>query len=123
MCDLTWRCLNCGEPVLDGTGYLHVNHTEIDSVRAAHDAFDKRTHGVIAGKDWDDWFALPDHAPWGIHHASCDPRPESNDYWVAIERVRTQAAMLTWTAHLMEKNWIGYTNWIELIRSQVGAHL
>jgi hypothetical protein len=120
MCALTWACISCDELVDDNSGYLHVNHTEINHVEREYEAFEKRSQGVISGEAWTELFALPDPAPWEVHHASCDPRPESNDYWIGVERIRTQATLLSWTAHLMEKNWLRHTNWVDIIRSKVG---
>jgi hypothetical protein len=113
---LTWLCQSCQEPVADGAGYLHVNHTEVHHVQREHADFDKRHPGVV---NMGELLALPDLAEWMVHHATCDPRPESNDYWIGIERIRTHAAVINWTSHLMGKNWLTYTNWINLLRSLV----
>jgi len=37
--------------------------------------------------------------------------------WIAIERVRTPAQLLHWTAHLMGKQWIGCTDWPHVLRT------
>lgn len=52
-------------------------------------------------------------ATWHVTHDECDhPRI---GYRIEVERIRTWAAYLHWTGHLMSKDWIGDTNWSDMV--------
>lgn len=64
----------------------------------------------------------PHCAPWLAWHGNCDPAPRSSSwYFIEVERIRTTADLLWWTAHLLEKGWIQSTNWGDIIRQHVNA--
>lgn len=112
---LVWCCQRCDKPIADDDGYLHVNYAEINHVQRETAAWHKRHPAgtVISGAEL---FTHPGRAPWQAHHRACDPRPESNDYWIGVERIRTHLQVVKWTAHLMEKNWLEHTSWIDVLR-------
>ncbi|MFE3476235.1 hypothetical protein ACFXOI_32265 [Streptomyces bacillaris] len=58
----------------------------------------------------------PDPAQWRAHHETCDPDPEAVHYRIPAAKLRIRADLLDWTAHLLEKNWLPYTDWQEVIR-------
>lgn len=53
---------------------------------------------------------------WEPWHLGCDPDPESNGYAVGVEALRTYADLLRWTAHLVDKDWLKNTSWLDLIK-------
>ena len=62
--------------------------------------------------------ALHDHpAPvrWRVLHDSCDPEPESSDYWIAVERIRTAGDVIRWTSHLLGKRGQGFRQFLEIL--------
>lgn len=106
---LLWLCETCGQPIADGEGYLHV---DLDEVRHATDAGAKvNREGTV---DVAALLDVPD-VHWRTHHGRCDPRPESNDYCIAVERARDHADLLARTAHLSGKRWIDVTDWYDLM--------
>jgi hypothetical protein len=62
-----------------------------------------------------------DDTVWHMQHGTCDPG--GIGYAIAIERVRTHAQLLAWTAHLMGKRWLERTNWDTVIRNAAGVTL
>lgn len=123
---VVWPCHVCASPVEDGDGYLTVSYREIFAYQDAQEAFDEML--AERARENDSIFAgfvlseMPDVEParWTALHRWCDPEPESNDYHFAIERIRTQAHVISWAAHLAEKNWIDYTNWSDVLRGVAG---
>jgi predicted GIY-YIG superfamily endonuclease len=63
--------------------------------------------------------ALPDAARWAVHHRDCDPVPDSVDYHFDVGRADTYEKLLSWTAHLLEKDWLTDTNWSEFLYSKL----
>lgn len=123
---LVWICETCHKPVDNGTGYLHVDLKETGIRERAYAEWERRHtdedgNTTIQGSAWTELFDLPERAPWQAHHAACDPDPEAGDYWFSIERARTHADLLRWTAHLMEKTWLEATDWQELIDRMAGV--
>lgn len=118
---LVWICATCREPVADHTGYLHVNHETIGEVRRGER--DHSREHPDTGISIDALLGMPDPAPWQVHHGACDPDSDSPDYVIHIERARTHAQLLHWTAHLMEKRWLKYTDWPALISRMSAVRL
>lgn len=49
-----------------------------------------------------------------------EPVDDGDGYLTANYRIRTQAQVLHWTAHLFEKRWIHDTNWATVVRRAAG---
>lgn len=108
---IQWTCATCGRDVADD-GVLHVN---LDQARAHRHAV-RATRSTEIGINLGDLLARPAPARWAAHHSTCDLDTESNDYWIPMREVRSHAQLLRWTAHLMGKNWLADTDWIQVIR-------
>lgn len=111
---IRWQCDICHQPVQGITGYLHVSVTDADARSRAVDAWEDAHPGVCTMADA---LTHPQLVHWHVHHAECDPEPESDDYWIPVSRISTYAQVLGWTAHLMEKNWLNNTDWPALLRT------
>lgn len=111
--DLAWICEACKAAVVNGEGYIHVSHDTVNATERAYRDFERRESGKAVTLD--SLLALPDPARWRVHHVRCDPEPDSADYVIEVHRARTHAQLLRWTAHLMGKEWLRYTDWDELI--------
>ncbi|MCL3862980.1 hypothetical protein [Actinotalea sp. K2] len=112
---ITWTCTPCDTPVDDGKGYLSVDLTAVAEHERAWDELDERKRetgrrGVTASELAD----MPEHVTWEAAHTKCVP--ESNTYDIPIDAVRTHAYVIEQTAHMMEKSWIGATNWTSVLR-------
>lgn len=119
---IVWLCAVCGEPVDDEDGWLSVDIAYRNEVEDAWHEFEEREReSKSAGMDLGALLSLPEDAPWLAYHRRCDPNPEAASYWIAIERLRTHAQLLEFTAHLMGKRWLRYTNWDHLIRRMAGV--
>jgi hypothetical protein len=127
---IEWLCHTCKKPVANGKGYVHVHDNACSEVRQARRAWKKDLRekqkkselGSWEAISLDDLMKLPDRVPWEVHHRKCDPNPGRPGYWIGVERIRTYAQMLNWTAHLMSRNWLKDTNWRELI-SRKTSHI
>lgn len=115
-------CEVCGTPVANGKGYVCVDqayamyaypklHKEWKQARI-DDGSIKRFGGM---ESWTGTALVgdsPEAAKWHIYHEKCDPSPDRySDYWFGVERCRTYAELINWTAHLMDKNWLVNTDW------------
>lgn len=120
--ELVWTCGVCAEPVSNGEGYIHVKYASIEryerdvrnrraAARAAQEDPEAPVFWSLADMDKWEW-----PAAWQVHHRRCDPDGDSNDYWFDVARARTQAHLIDWTAHLLEKSWLPSTNWASLLR-------
>lgn len=118
---LTWRCHRCEEPVEDGRGYIHVSSYELARHQRAIADYRERNKGWRP-IDVADLMSLPGEAEWRVTHTSCDPDPDSNDYWFDVARCRTWPMLLGWSAHLMQKSWITSTDFSEFLYGALDAH-
>lgn len=84
-------CCRCRSPIADGEGYIEVSQAAVRDFKAG-----RRT----------------DVVGWNAWHRRCDPDPEGPQYWIAVERIRTDEQLDRWDAHLGEKGWVeDCTNW------------
>ncbi|MEW6473029.1 MAG: hypothetical protein AB1679_12230 [Actinomycetota bacterium] len=120
---LTWYCDACGEPIADGEGYLEVSVTEANAVRQAWKDARKAKQRESGCVVWSggELAAMPDQAPWMAWHSRCDPNPDGSGYWFWVERCRTAAQLLDWTAHLAGKSWFKHTSWTSLLYGVPGV--
>lgn len=91
---------------------LFVRHRDIEEYRAARkrwDAAHPPMTPVTAGDLIDNF---PDDAPWC---AVCDAHYPHEESTYSFEYPKTDRSWLSWTAHLMGKEWLEFTNWVELI--------
>lgn len=120
MSTIVWPCRVCGDPIADGTGYLHVPADELH-------AADERRRRIEEAKQGDPFWTVEElrereaTAPWLAHHRDCDPNPGAGDYWIPVERVRTARDVLARTAHLLGKEWLPATDWPRILRHAARA--
>ena len=107
--DVAWICDECGEPIADDGGWLTVD------VRAAIARSRKLDDFRPSAATLDDIVTLGQAAPWSALHAACDPG-DMGGYWIAIDRLRTAAQILDWSAHLAGKRWASGTDWWRVVR-------
>jgi hypothetical protein len=122
---IVWTCEACGQPIADGEGYVTVDYADIHAYEAAMRAWEDRVRAKMPA-EWRERGGLmftgadlldhPETVRWRMLHAACDPRPDSSDYCIAIERIRTTAEAFEWAAHMLEKGWLVHTNWADILR-------
>ncbi len=115
---LTWTCEGCGQPVADGAGYLTVDEEAAQHFPEQLAAWEAETIANNPAPDSGFTFitlpavlAHPEPVHWEMLHANCDTNRGRGDYRVGVERIRTAAEILRWTAHLWEKSWLMHTDW------------
>jgi hypothetical protein len=113
--ELVWICETCSEPIANGAGWVHIDYRDIN--RAEKDLPPESTGFRVDLGAWMDW--KPAH--WQVHHKACDPDMDAPDYVIDVDRARTHAKLLNWTAHLMGKTWLGNTDWQKLIQRQAAG--
>lgn len=122
---LTVICTGCAGEIADGQGVIecdwHAANRLMDN-RAAREAENRARNGgllIYGGPNnpWGPVFELSDDVPWAAYHYDCDPFPEKDTYWFAVERCRSLADLFGWIGHLAEKEWVGHTTWMECVRS------
>lgn len=126
---IEWKCIHCGRVVDDGTGYLWIDYADINAAEAAEHAWSQkrdamRADGAADGRAFlglkaSDLPMLPT-AQWRVHHERCDPDPDcASVYGIDIDRIRTLADLVSWTAHLSEKSWYQLTSWPQVLRKAI----
>lgn len=120
---IIWTCDVCQQPVANRAGYIHVLYREIDQYDS--DLEDWQARVDAAQEDPTASFRIitggllldcPTPARWHVHHFRCDPDPDSHDYAIGVERIRTFKEVTSWTAHLLGKRWLSSTDWEGLLR-------
>jgi hypothetical protein len=111
--ELTFFCDTCKQPVADGDGYIHASHTKILAHQKAMADFAATSEHT--GADLAAFLDLPGRAGWQVHHPACDPEKHA-DYCIYVEQINTWRGLMSMTAHLMGKTWLGSTDWAALLR-------
>lgn len=105
-CRLEWECERCGFPIADGVGAVRIDLVEVREAESLE-------------SDWrnavDPSLRYP--AVWLARHVACDDI-DGPFYAIDVERIRTHAQLIWWTAHLMDKPWLTVTNWRGILRDR-----
>lgn len=99
--ELTLICGRCTEPVEGDDGFIGIWHAQ----RREAEATEKAGNPV------------PD-VDWSVRHYACTAE-DPDIYGITAGEVRTWRALVRWTAHLMDKPWIGLTDWSCLLEDIV----
>lgn len=112
-------CSACGAPIDDGDGWVECDWRAASKRSALPTPYmgEGPLRQVDLSRLLSDEYEM---VRWVAWHTWCDPDPEADTYWFAVERCRTMAALLDWTAHLYDKEWVEGSNWFEEI--QRAAH-
>jgi hypothetical protein len=122
---LAWRCDVCEGPVHDRDGYVCVDYADLREYERQARAWDE-AHVDAFFVPVSEYDTYPTLVRWHVLHGRCDPRPDSADYWIGVERIRTPDQVIAWSAHLLGKRWIQTTTWPDVLRSvasQLGGSL
>lgn len=121
--EIVWWCDVCHKPVSDDTGYVTMRHAEQEKVNEWHNELDRKMREMaeengetLACLNSEDLETCPEVARWHVLHRDCDPLPDSYDYWIAVDRIRTHSEVHGWSSHLLGKRWIQNTDWRDLLR-------
>lgn len=113
---LTWTCDGCGDPIL--SGFVAVRYADIEAAGRAQTDWDRRhAGGLVVVLTRGEMAAMPEPAQWHAWHDDCGPHPGGNEY--SFGQPPTFEAVLSWTVHLMEKNWFAATDWGPFLRRQL----
>jgi hypothetical protein len=114
MTELTVICGACHEPISPGGGFLGVRDADIGRYQSAEAAWREMHPGSLhSGADL---MELPGAVTWVAYHFDCDPKPDEHGYQIDTEEITTWPQLTSWTAHLMGKTWLSWTDWDELLR-------
>ncbi|WP_197487856.1 hypothetical protein [Rhodococcus sp. LB1] len=126
---ITYVCDECHRPVQDGDGYVHLQYPPAQADAGEGEATEgEATEGggfpMVTAATMMEQSKRPKPPPtttvptrhWETHHRRrCDPDPYGDDYWIAVERVRTLVDLANRTKHLSEKRWFPTTDWPDLV--------
>jgi hypothetical protein len=124
MAEKQWpTCEVCGKPVSTEDGILAVSMQEIQEYRRRHAEWEQEHHWDAEGSvvlSSGSLFDLPEWVKWHHGHMTCLPE---YSYTIPYTRFDTIRKALSWTLHLMEKNWLPCTDWRAAVRAHhhVGA--
>jgi len=110
-------CQICGKAVSTSQGVLTIYKKELDQYTKRHQEWEEkhpfddagsRVLNVVEFRD------LPHLVDWHWGHSGC---LADGMYWIEYNRFDTITKALSWTLHLMEKNWLGFTDWEGAVRA------
>lgn len=106
---ITWFCIKCGKEIIGESGYLTCDDGE--ALRLMKTDFEKGSYGLLDLEA----LMLAEYPRWMSLHKDCDDTERPADYWLDASRCRTLRELIHWTGHLMQKGWIGSTDWCEIL--------
>lgn len=118
---LTPICMDCGQPVEAGDGFLHIDMADVNAAKNA-----RAEDGERGPTDLWEFLDGPDRvARWAVHCGPCNPHVTwSHDdgqqvcagcYAIDLDACRTWARLAWWTSHLAGKGWFAVTNWHSML--------
>lgn len=119
---LGWKCEVCGRTIADGAGYVTASYEDFQKYEDERAEWREKHFNPIAPGSDTGFFkgnALIDYplrVHWKVLHRDCDPDlDECYGYAIYVERIRTPAQVIGWTAHLLGKRWLDNTDWQDLL--------
>lgn len=117
--ELQAYCDICRAPIANSEGHIWLDQADVDRVeqgiaewKATHD---QKQEGFVVTRA-SAYETFPQAAHWRATHTVCDPEEDTSKYVIEVERCRTWADLVAWTAQLMGKNWLRVTDWDDLLR-------
>ncbi|KXF51065.1 hypothetical protein AXA44_15465 [Rhodococcus sp. SC4] len=120
---ITYYCDECHRPIEDGDGYVHLAYPPAQADEGEGKATESGGFLMVTAATIK--LEVPKPPPptttvptrhWETHHRRCDPHPNRDDYWYAVERMRTLVDLAHRTKHLSEtKRWFPTTDWPDLV--------
>lgn len=124
---IVWHCDYCELPIENGAGYLTFSAKAANEHRRTYAEFKAKQKAASPSSTWYafdlDEYDSAVSQPAFIHatHGKCDPRPDSDDWWMRIERTRTYIQLLDITLHISQKKWFADTDWQQFIYNRVAG--
>lgn len=122
---IRFTCEHCARPVHQARGGLRLYDDELTTAEAAslaHQAAQTAAETILDPLAFaltvDDLLRPPPPAKWHIEHHRC-ASTTGRAYEITTDRITTVADALDWTIHLMDKPWIGHTDWSDFIHQHV----
>lgn len=97
------RCQICGKEVTTKEGIITIYGQDIQKYQELYNDW-KSKHEV---------FELPEMVDWHWGHVNC---LKEGMYSISYVRFDTPSKALAWTLHMMEKHWLHFTNWENMVR-------
>lgn len=115
---LTWNCNECGEPILDGAGYLHFRN---EDMLAHFDAeFEYWAAKMVDGIDRE--FHTVPKAPWLFTHRKCDADAAALNTRYVIADTRSWADLFEIVADTLKKPYAGHTALVDFLYEALEQH-
>lgn len=117
----SWKCEVCELPIAGDDGVLFMEYGDLRRRDDALDAWRQAHPGpAYSGEDH---ATYPERVHWHVRHHACGGEGEAVAvYVIESGRIDTWRKVAGWTAHLMEKRWLGDTDWAaRLYSAGVGA--
>lgn len=120
---LTFKCDTCGDTLTSKQG-IHNDCNEcgvifydLKNLRAWRGLYkewkDKQQPPIPGMGRRIDVFSIPEEPPWFVKCAACYIEhwggEQEDAYWFCVSRADTQSQILSWTSHLLHKNWVQET--------------
>lgn len=119
MNDLTLICETCGFPIAPEKGSIYIRTGDARDYRQAMREW-REVHPEGSAVDLTELDGFPEDIHWRTGHDACRSDHDEGCYEIDGDQITTWPALMHWTAHLMEKNWFGDSDWDELLREIAG---
>lgn len=118
MSELVLTCDRCRFPIVGDTGCLSASMTDIGLRQGGRYS---RLGGPPGAAEALDRLIGQPLVRWRALHDACREPDEDDCYQIDAATLQTRSGLLSWTAHLMEKNWLADTDWRFVIREAIGG--
>lgn len=120
MNDLTLICEVCKFPITNDSGSLYARYRDINEKRAAEHDWRERHPAGGGAVSVAEVMTKPGLIRWRAAHDKCRDDRDEDCYEIDVDQIMSWAGFCHWTAHLMDKNWFGLSDWRFLFRELAG---
>lgn len=109
---MIWHCYKTKKVIGDGCGHVQISWLDLSKHQKEIELWNKsqETKGELSLEEVSEY---PNRAPWKA--VLTEVEPDGEFYAIPVEKLRTEKDCIRWTHHLLGKNWIDETDWVNVL--------
>lgn len=117
--DITLICETCSFPISRDMGCIYIRTFDVGAYYQAQREW-REAHPDGEAVDLRELLEHPDGIHWRTGHDACRTDRDEPTYEISDHQIASWAQLMSWTAHLMSKNWFDLSDWDDLLREVSG---
>lgn len=117
-----WHCEVCDRAIRPGTGFVEIVDRPVRGLARGYPRDPTPEPPPVADGPISNvelaalaLAGLEPRIAFRVAHHDCDPDPDGQGYWIAVERAATLEAWVSWALHVGQKCWMGQRDILSML--------